>query len=166
MRANGHAEPIAGERHGQVLESALLRGIVEHATAVMVVVTAALLIMLSTRATLNLTVQPDRAPLFVRLSDGRIQNAYTVKIINKDRAPRQFRIAIDGVDGAEATVIGYESAGPNAELPVTGDNVGTFRVVVRAPDDARRDSPTSLDFHIRDIASGESDDYRTAFNGP
>lgn len=41
MRANGHAEPIAGERHGQVLESALLRGIVEHATAVMVVVTAA-----------------------------------------------------------------------------------------------------------------------------
>jgi len=132
----------------------------------MVVVAAALMTLLSTRASLDLTVQPDRAPLFVRLSDGSIQNAYTVKIINKDRSARQFALSVSGVGGASTNVIGYESAGPEPSLPVSGDNVGTFRVVVRAPGDAHRPTPVSLRFDVRETSSGETDGYETVFNGP
>ena len=37
------------------------------------------------RSTLDVTVLRDRAPLFVRLSDGGVRNGYTIKIVNKTR---------------------------------------------------------------------------------
>ena len=37
------------------------------------------------RSTLTLAVIRDRAPIFVRLSDGGVRNAYTLKLANKLR---------------------------------------------------------------------------------
>ena len=55
-----------------------------------------MLFFLSTRASLEVTVQPDRAPLFVQLRNGGIQNGYTVKILNKDRTTQTYALASTG----------------------------------------------------------------------
>jgi len=60
------------------------------------------------------SVQPDRAPQFVALTDGRIRNAYTFKILNKARQPRSFALSVAGIDDARLDVIGYDSDGRTA----------------------------------------------------
>ena len=70
-----------------------------------------MLLSLMLRSGLEVTVQPDRAPLFVQLSNGGIQNGYTVKIINKTREDRSFALSLDGLHGAVLSVVGHESDG-------------------------------------------------------
>jgi len=134
--------------------------------AALVAIAAVMLTMLSTRAHLQVTVQPERAPLFVRLSDGGIQNAYTLKILNKDRARQTFMLTVDGLDGAHLSVVGYQPGGGGYVLPVNGDSVGTFRVFVRADSDPDRPHSAPLRFVVRQSSSGEVNDYETVFNGP
>jgi cytochrome c oxidase accessory protein FixG len=133
---------------------------------VLAVVAALMLTMLSIRAHLQVTVQPDRAPLFVRLSDGGIQNAYTLKVLNKDRARRIFRLTTEGVEGSRLSVVGYRPDGEVYALPVDGDDVGTFRVLVRADPDADRPQSAPIRFVVRRTDTGEMNDYDTVFNGP
>jgi polyferredoxin len=131
-----------------------------------VLVAAVMLTMLSTRANLQVTVQPERAPLFVRLSDGGIQNAYTLKILNKDRQRQTFLLTTDGVAGSSLSVVGYQPDADGHALPVDGDGVGTFRVFVRAEPDADRPHSAPIRFIVRQSQSGEVNDYETVFNGP
>ena len=49
------------------------------------------------RTDTDLTVQRDRSPNFVRLSNGDIRNAYTVKIQNKRQTEQRFELALDGL---------------------------------------------------------------------
>jgi cytochrome c oxidase accessory protein FixG len=134
--------------------------------AILVLVAGVMLAMLSTRARLEVTVQPERAPLFVRLSDGGIQNAYTLKILNKDRAKQVFLLTTDGVDGSRLSVVGHQPDGESYALAVEGDSVGTFRVLVRANPDPDRPHSAPLRFIVRQSKSGEVNDYETVFNGP
>jgi cytochrome c oxidase accessory protein FixG len=134
--------------------------------AVLVVAAAVMLTMLSTRAHLQVTVQPERAPLFVRLSDGGIQNAYTLKILNKDRARQTFLVTTEGVDDSRLSVIGYQPGADGYALPVEGDSVGTFRAFVRADPAADRPHSAPIRFIVRQSQSGEENDYETVFNGP
>lgn len=54
------------------------------------------------QAPFDLTVAQVRQPLFVQLSDGRIQNRYEIKINNKTDAPLTLRFSAAGLpDGAE-----------------------------------------------------------------
>ena len=68
------------------------------------------------RSVLDVSVLHDRNPVFVQLSDGSLRNAFTVKILNKMHAPRIFRIATDGIEGAELSVVGVGSGEPNIEV--------------------------------------------------
>jgi polyferredoxin len=130
------------------------------------IVACVMLFFLSTRASLEVTVQPDRAPLFVQLRDGGIQNAYTLKILNKDRTQQTYALAIDGLPDAQLSVIGYEPGGDGYALPVAGDDVGTFRVVLRANADSTRANPLHVEFVVRNRDSGETNEHETVFNGP
>jgi len=49
----------------------------------------------------NATVAQIRQPLSVALSDGRIQNAYEIKLNNRVSRPVTFRIGVEGLPGAE-----------------------------------------------------------------
>lgn len=55
----------------------------------------------SHRSELELNVQQIRQPLAVTLSDGRIQNRYEIKINNKTSQTLRYRLAIEGLPGAE-----------------------------------------------------------------
>jgi cytochrome c oxidase accessory protein FixG len=133
----------------------------------LVAVALAMLVVLLGRSTTDLSILPDRAPLFVRLNDGSIRNAYTVKILNKQREVRRFRLTVEGLPGARLTAIGYGAGdGPSVELPVAGDAVGSFRVLVHAPLAALHEERSRLTFRITDIASGRITDHGSIFSGP
>ena len=55
----------------------------------------------ASRSELEMLVRQIRQPLYVSLSDGRIQNRYDIKINNKTTKPVKYRISIEGISGAE-----------------------------------------------------------------
>jgi len=67
----------------------------------LLIATAALIWSIVTSSTLDVAVQQVRQPLYVMLSDGRIQNSYMLKLINKDKNPIDLSISLLGLNDAE-----------------------------------------------------------------
>ncbi len=134
---------------------------------IIVAVMAAMVYGLYTRANVDINLQRDRTPLFVQLSDGEIRNGYTLKVLNKERLDRTFRLRLIGIDGAYISVIGIEHDGKVAvNLPVKADVVGTFHVFVRAPADNLLAESTDMKFVLTDIETGDDAWESTFFFGP
>jgi cytochrome c oxidase accessory protein FixG len=129
----------------------------------LLVLSALLLVGLATRSTLDINVLPDRAPLFVMLKDGSIQNAYTIKILNKRRVARDFALTVDEPQGARIEIVG---AGPDGTLAAKPDHVATYRVLVSLPRDEVEEESEDLTFVLTDKASGETARHGTVFRGP
>jgi cytochrome c oxidase accessory protein FixG len=103
-------------------------------TAACLVLTATIVFSFMTRTSASLSVQHDRDPLAVRLSDGSVRNAYTVKLLNKSSAAHAYTLSVSGVDATMA-IIGNEGQAP-IEVPAEGSE--TVRVTLTAinPQDA------------------------------
>jgi cytochrome c oxidase accessory protein FixG len=117
------------------------------------------------REDFSISVQRDRAPLFVRLSDGSIRNGYTVKVVNKTLVEQDFVLA--SRDLQDATVMVAESGDKAAEtaiLPVKPDSVGTFRVLVHAGVQGPQSRP--LRFVLREPGTGREVEYQSVFLAP
>ena len=71
------------------------------------------------RSDAELTVQRDRSPNYVRLSNGDIRNSYTLKILNKSREEAHFRVSVEGLPSAALGVIGADADGGD-----DGDEIG------------------------------------------
>ena len=118
---------------------------------------------LMTKATLEVNVLKDRSPPFVTLSDGRIQNGYTLKLVNKASEPRVMQLEIKGLEGLTFKVIGFEhDDGASIDLPVDPFGVDRYRVLVAAEAGAPRRTVT---FTVRDKVSGEADVNTSSFRG-
>ena len=61
-----------------------------------------MLYALLTRSLLDINVLHDRNPVAVKLSDGSIRNAYTVRLLNKRGFDRVVAIDIDGPANARS----------------------------------------------------------------
>ncbi|MDR3538462.1 MAG: cytochrome c oxidase accessory protein CcoG, partial [Acetobacteraceae bacterium] len=122
---------------------------------------------LAMRPGIGLSVQHDRAPLFVRLADGNLRNGYTVKIVNKAEVPVTFEVTTQGLFGAILTEAD-EGLGPATTLglPVGADSVGTFRVLVSGQPAAMVEGSQPIDFTLRNTVSGEQTVYHSVFLGP
>jgi cytochrome c oxidase accessory protein FixG len=131
---------------------------------IIVVVGLIMLFTLATRSDLDVSILRDRNPLFVTLSDGSIRNGYTVKIINKQHAPRVFALEVDGIDGARLDVVGNEVTADS--LQVGPDSLESFRVFVAAPRAALDDDSLDLRFQVVDKRTGEKVSYDSVFRGP
>jgi len=59
-------------------------------------------VTLSGRNVVGIDVIRDRNALYRERPDGRIENVYNVKILNKDREAHEFRIVASGLPGVEA----------------------------------------------------------------
>lgn len=64
-------------------------------------VTGLLVWSIATRNLTELTVNPVRQPLYVTLSDGRIQNRYELKVVNKSAHLQFYRVSLEGIAHAE-----------------------------------------------------------------
>ena len=131
--------------------------------ALILAVSVLMIVGLATRSTFELNVLKDRSPSFVQLSDGRIQNGYTLKIVNKRTADKTIHLDFTGIDGASVEIIG-EAEGLR-DLRVSGEGVDRFRVVIKAPADAL-DGHDRLHIVATDIQTGEKDINLVPFSSP
>jgi cytochrome c oxidase accessory protein FixG len=162
-RANRAARPT-----GEILRRHLLRPRALIYGVVLLLVAVVMLVGLIRRASLEISILPDRSPLFVRLSDGSIRDGYTLKIENKSGETRFYTVSVDGLDEALMHVAESEAlpvaAEQGATVIVAADRIGTFHVYVHAPRGDRAERP--LTFIVRDTAGGEMASYRAVFRGP
>ncbi len=134
--------------------------------AVVAVVGAVMLYALATRQAEAISAIHDRNPVFVRMSDGAIRNAYTVRIINKRLEAREFALTVAGLPGSFVDVIGSTlRADRRLVIDVGPDQTREIRVLVTNYNDALPSS-TPIVFHLLDIATAERAEAGDHFRGP
>jgi len=124
-----------------------------------------MLYSLATRQTTAINVIHDRNPIFVRLSDGGIRNAYTLRILNMQREARSFVLDIDNLPGSFVDVVGAPRTDSRPLLEVGPDQTREFRVLVTEYGGVMKAS-TVVTFAVRDLKSGESATASDYFRSP
>jgi polyferredoxin len=121
------------------------------------VVGAIMLYALLTRSLLDVNVLHDRNPVAVKLSDGSIRNAYTMRLLNKRGFDRVIAIDIDGPVNAIMHVVGVDSVTQDRPMIVLGRDATTeLRVLVTAPAEQNTEKSVPVRFRITDIGLGET----------
>lgn len=111
----------------------------------------------TSKSNYEFNVLKDRSPPFIRLSDGRIRNGYTLKLVNKATSASTVAISVEGLPGAEFEIIGLGEAtqGETLELTSTAHGVGRYRLLVTAPAEGLPPR-TVMTVQIENIDSGET----------
>ena len=140
--------------------TALYAGIIAIAGGIMI-------FTLATRDSEGISVIHDRNPMFVRLSDGALRNAYTIRIVNKQLKSRDF---IVGVDGLPSSLVDYVGQAPRADgrqlVTVGPDQTKEVRVLVTDYSSTPPAPSTTVLFSLIDINSGAVAQMRDHFFGP
>ena len=124
---------------------------------------AAMLFALGARTRLDISAQQDRNPIFVRLSDGAIRNAYTVKLRNMETRRRDVEVRVAGLPGAKIwTDAGSrEKASDAVRAAVAADSVTKLRLFLTLP--AAGPARQDFRFNVRALdreGGGDSEDAR------
>jgi cytochrome c oxidase accessory protein FixG len=96
---------------------------------------------LSQRSPLLVDVLRDRGSLARETTDGRIENAYTLKLMNLVEAPRDFEVAVSGLPGIG--IVGTK------EFASEAGSVRAVQVTVSAPADGASSGVRPIAFEIR-----------------
>jgi cytochrome c oxidase accessory protein FixG len=110
---------------------------------------------------MTLKVLPERQPLFVRMSDGSIQNRYEFKVLNKTKSDVHVNVTATG-GIPDQIIIG-------AEQPLlTQHGHGTsFTIFVRAAGESIKQEVTPIHFRVQSVEDPRiAAEYETKFNGP
>ena len=114
----------------------------------------------SSRELTKMTLIKDRSPFFVSLSSGQVQNAFTVRVLNKENRDKNFQLATDGHYRPFLKIIGHT----NTEFSVKAGEVLTLRVIARGQVPILKSQP--LDFVLRELNSSEELRVSSVFHGP
>jgi cytochrome c oxidase accessory protein FixG len=127
---------------------------------------AVMLTALATREKIAISVMHDRNPIFVRLSDGAIRNAFTIRIANKNLEERRYALALGGLAGAMLDIVGgaIDQQG-HPVLTVRPDQTFEARILVTA-DGNGLPSSTEIRFTLTDLASRETAHAVDHFKAP
>lgn len=128
--------------------------------AIMLVVGSVMMYSLLTRSPVEMDVLHERSPLFVKLSDGDIRNAYTINILNKTHDDQAYILTIEGLDYKSMRIQAAQDLAPD-HLPVFADSVGHFRVFVTAP--KPKEGRIEFSFRVRNAITGEEVSRETIF---
>ena len=132
-----------------------------------VVVIGVMLSALVLRNDVGVNVQHDRNPIFVKLSDGSVRNAYTVNLLNKRSDPRTFVLRIDGLPGAQVETVGQ--SGVENGFPVIDvgpDQTRPMRVLITMPPGSKPPKQTAITFRIVDRAGSSAAGHGDYFFAP
>ena len=91
---------------------------------------ALLYISITSSALLNVSVSQTRQPLFVTMSDGKVQNSYNFSFVNKTRKPAKLEISIEGLEGGKVSLGKIESVVVKADKALR-----LFVKVIRHPNE-------------------------------
>ncbi|HKA72916.1 MAG TPA: 4Fe-4S dicluster domain-containing protein, partial [Xanthobacteraceae bacterium] len=133
-------------------------------SAIILLVGAIMLYTLATRSFLDISVLHDRNPLAVRLSDGSVRNAYTVRFLNKQSHYRTVALDVLGLPDAKVQVVGSDAAIEGRPYIAIGpDQTTEMRVLVTVPATAKLDKSTDVVFRISDTDIRETASARDHF---
>src|ERR1035437_4129458 len=114
---------------------------------------------LNNLGSLTLSVAPERQPLFVRMSDGSIQNKYTFKVLNKTDKDLNVKISAEG--GVKGQIL---IDADKLQLVHHGKASG-FTVFVKAPEANITSEVTKLQFRVENSEDPTmAAEYNTVFN--
>lgn len=147
---------MARRRLGERPRFRLVRARTVLYAAVFALVGAIMLFALSARETTDLNVLKDRTPPFVRLSDGSVRNAYTLKIVNKMSEAREFTVRLDSPAPLALTAVGTAAEDSALRLMIAGDDVRALRVFVTAAPGAAATPSMPLVFSVEDAAGDKA----------
>jgi cytochrome c oxidase accessory protein FixG len=115
-----------------------------------------MLYALLNRSLLDVNVLHDRNPIAVRLSDGSIRNAYTVRLLNKRGFDRVVALDVEGPVNATVHVVGVDSITPDRPNIVVGrDSTTELRVLVTAPATSVTEKSIPLKMRVTDLGLGD-----------
>jgi len=135
--------------------------------AIIVVVGAVMSYALATRGSDGVSVIHDRNPLFVRLADGAVRNAYAVRILNKKRDTQSYALKVVGLPDAEVEVIGSDARrGGDPIVDVGPDQSRELRVLVTSHRGGQPPESTALTFTIVPVGGGTAASAHDHFFGP
>jgi len=110
----------------------------------------------------ELSVVHERQPLFTQMSDGSIQNRYTIKAVNKTTQKLNFRLHVTGLDGVNIKI-------PDGDI-ITLQPEGTipFHVFLRAKPAQLKKKKTQIRFILESMNSTDKIKLkkRSVFIGP
>ncbi len=110
--------------------------------------------------TLDLSVIHERQPLFVRQSDGSIQNKYDIKILNKTEQDIPVQLSAEGPEGMRLI-------GADEPLVAEGGKVTLYQVFIRVPANKLVSENMPVTFTVTGVDAPELGAiYNSAFFGP
>lgn len=125
--------------------------------AVMAAVSLAMAWQLTTRVPLQLDVLRDRQSLAREAADGRVENSYTLRLLNMRETARQVAISVRDLPGGVLI-------GPAVHVVEAG-RVSTVSITVAAPAGERRQQPLRLQLQALD-GSGDRAEAASVFFNP
>jgi cytochrome c oxidase accessory protein FixG len=135
--------------------------------AVLTVVVGAMAGSWLLRTTLSLTVLRDRAPLFVRLSDGGVRNAYTLKLVDKTRGAKVLTLVLEAPPGLQLLMQDTEQDPSGRPLLVSrADGVAQWRALVNAPAEPKLPESVPITFRLLDASGRTAVAATSTFIGP
>ena len=125
-----------------------------------------MLAVLWLRDTVDVNILPDRNPLFVTMSDGSIRNGYTIRVMNKEHAPKSYELGLRGAEGSIA-VQGVEGQGRDRDArPHRRTAWPRHHVFVQLPRAAVTGEQSDLDLTPQGHGDRPITTYDTIFRGP
>ncbi len=109
-------------------------------TAILVLITGLSAWFLAHRIPLKVDIIRDRSTLAREADDGRIENVFTLQIMNTEERPHRYKVTVDGlpeieIDGA-------------TEVEVPAATLQSFMTVVRTPPEAGKKGANQIHFEI------------------
>lgn len=110
---------------------------------------------------LELRVVPERQPLYVRMSDGSIQNKYSFKVLNK--TDKDFAVKVE----AHGDIEGLTVLGPDSSYMMHHGRSTSFTVFAKANEANVKQEMAHLQFKVINIDDPNmTAEYTSLFNGP
>lgn len=125
---------------GDVLRHVLRPRIMLYAVILLAIIVATVW-SLANRVPLKVDVIRDRSVLAREADDGRIENVYSLKIMNTTEQPQRYEISVDGLAAAE--IIGERT------VDVSSAENHELTIVVRIPAESGKSGAQPIYFHIQ-----------------
>ncbi|MEO0937788.1 MAG: cytochrome c oxidase accessory protein CcoG [Pseudomonadota bacterium] len=132
-------------------------------TALWSLVGVGLVFALFIRSDIELTVEPDRNPRFVVMSDGAVRNGYTLRLRNKTDSVQTFYLTLKGDPSLRLSIPGS----PYGSVPVTADSTQQQRIFITAPpgSDVAQGGASDVRIWVEMLGSGDRAYKDTIYNG-
>nr|CRH06230.1 Nitrogen fixation protein fixG [Candidatus Magnetococcus massalia] len=122
------------------------------------------------RQPIDLNVIRDRQPIYIPLSDGSVQNNYTMRVLNMSNHEQSYVLTLEGLPGSSMKAINVEKSDAQGNLIFTvgPGKVVPFKVFVKQNRENLNSGQQEVTFQLRSTTeeTGGSDRYESVFMRP